>query len=388
MGAQVPEINSPSQSGTIRQPSRQILHPPPAWGWTAAAFFVGLLGALLAMAVIWLFGRTLALLALGLAIAAALSPFVNRMERRIPRLMAIILIYMLIFLVFIAIIWIIFPAIVEQGAELVALVPEIANLVQDWYEAWGSDLPLVETFFNQIVQFATTLMAVPLGLASAIVQIFLVFFVSLYTLAEAPKMRRFVFSLFPPGRRERVMYVIDEMAGAMGGFVRGTVIIAILVGLLTFIGLTLIGVRFSLVLGLIAGVLELLPYLGPILASVPMLLVALLDSPTQALVVLVFFVILQQVESNIFVPNIMHSQTEISPLLAMLAIVAGGSLGGLLGALVAIPLAAAFQVFVVLVIAPFIRRQTGAEQHVQPVKKREVEVSEDKSDESKPREGS
>jgi predicted PurR-regulated permease PerM len=91
-----------------------------------------------------------------------------------------------------------------------------------------------------------------------------------------------------------------------------------------------------------------------------MLLVALLESPTQALIVLVFFIVLQQLESNVFVPNIMHSQTEISPLLAMLAIVAGGTLGGLLGALVAIPLAAALQVFVSLVVAPLIRRQSGA----------------------------
>jgi predicted PurR-regulated permease PerM len=359
----LPEPRPTPQPDYVRQPSRQVLHPPAAWGWTAAAFFVGLLGAFLVIAVVWLFGRTLALLALGVAIAAALSPLVARMEQRIPRIFAIILIYLLILIVFLGIIWVVFPAFLDQGSDLVALVPDIAALVQDWYEAWGSDLPLVETFFNQISQFATTLLAVPLGLASALIQIFLVLFISLYTLAEAPKMRRFIFSLFPPGRREKVINILDEMAGAMGGFVRGTVIVAILVGFLTFIGLSLIGVRFSLVLGLIAGVLELLPYLGPILASIPMLLVALLESPTQALIVLIFFVILQQIESNILVPNIMHSQTEISPLLAMLAIVAGGSLGGLLGALVAIPLAAAFQVFTHLVIGPLIRRQTGADQY-------------------------
>lgn len=373
------EQQSEFELGKIRQPARQVMHPPPAWGWTAAAFFVGLLGALLTILVIWLFARPLALLTLGVAIAAALAPLVNKMEQRIPRVLAIIIVYLLILLAFVAIIWIIFPAFLDQGSELVSMLPEIIQEVQDLYESWGSDLPLIETFFTQISQFATTIIMVPLGLATAVVQIFLVLFVSLYTLVEAPKLRRFTASLFPAGRRERVLYVLDEMAGAMGGFIRGTVIIAIVVGLFTFIGLTLIGVRFSLVLGLIAGVLELLPYLGPVLASIPMLLVALLESPTQALIVLVFFVILQQVESNILVPNIMHSQTEISPLLAMLAIVAGGSLGGLLGALVAIPVASALQVFTKLVLAPLIRKQTGADRQDPPVESGAEEVDDSSS---------
>jgi predicted PurR-regulated permease PerM len=339
---------------------RRIIQPPPSWGWTAAAVFVGLVGAVLFLAVLWLFGRPLALLALAIAIASALAPVVSRLERRMPRILAIILVYLLIFLFFGLLIWVVFPALVEQGEELVLIAPQIIDVIQNMYQRWGGDIPIFETLFNQLGQFTSTLLAVPLGLASAALEIFLIFFISLYTLVEAPKLRRFVLTLFPPGRRERVDNVLEEMAGAMGGFVRGTVIVAILVGLLTFLGLSIIGVRFSLVLGIIAGVLELLPYIGPIIASIPMLLVALLESPTQALIVLVFFIILQQLESNVFVPNIMHTQTEISPLLAMLAIVAGGSLGGLLGALVAIPVAAALQVFVGMVVAPLIRRQTGA----------------------------
>jgi predicted PurR-regulated permease PerM len=348
------------ESGTARPDFRRGKRPPPGWGWTAGAFFMGLLGALTVLLILWLFGRTLALFVLGLAIAAALAPVVTRLEHRMRRIFAILLVYLIIFLLFVLMSLLIIPAIIEQGAEFVALIPDIIDLLQEVYDAWGAEFPLVETFFNQVLQFTATLAAVPLGLASAIVQILLVFFISIYALVEAPKMRSFIESLFPPGRREKVVFVLEEMANAMGGFIRGTVMVAILVGLITFIGLSIIGVRFSLVLGLIAGIFELLPYLGPVLASIPMLLVALLESPTQALIVLIFFVILQQLESNVFVPNIMHSQTEISPLLAMFAIVAGGTLGGLLGALVAIPLAAAVQVFVVLVIAPLVRRQTGA----------------------------
>jgi predicted PurR-regulated permease PerM len=363
------------RTGAAQQPS--------GWGWTAVAVFVGLVLATLLVAVLALFGRTLALFVLGLAIAAALSPIVSRLERRIPRTVAIVFLYLLILLAFALIVWTIFPAFVEQGEELVHMVPEIADFIQGFYEQWGGDVPIFETLFAQMGQVLSTLVAVPLGLASAFVQIFLVLFISLYSLIELPKLRRFIGSLFPPGRRERVDGVMMEMANAMGGYVRGSVIVAILVGIITYLGLTIIGVRFSLVLGLIAGVFELLPYIGPIIAVVPMLLVALLESPTQALIVLVFFVVLQQLESNVFVPNIMHTQTEISPLLAVLAIVAGGTIGGLLGALVAIPLAAALQVFVARAIAPLVRSQTGADKvENTQVKEEKFEAVEESSSES------
>jgi predicted PurR-regulated permease PerM len=133
------------------------------------------------------------------------------------------------------------------------------------------------------------------------------------------------------------------------------------VGVITYIGLSIIGVQYALVLSLFAGIMEFAPVIGPIIAAIPMLAIALLASPTQFLIVLIFVIILQQVESALLTPNIMKSQTEASPLLVILALVAGHSVGGLLGALVAIPLAASLRVLVTRVIAPGIRRWSGAQ---------------------------
>jgi predicted PurR-regulated permease PerM len=341
-------------------PEYTLYHTPPTWGWTAGAVFVALVFAVITLATLWLFGRIISLFILGIAIAAALAPLVRRAEKHIPRSLAVVLVFFFILVIFGGIISITLPAMIQQGEEIAQLLPQFIDLVEDWYERWGADLPLVEIFFEQIVQLATALVGVPLGLLSAVVEIVLVLFSALYLLLESPRLRRFTLSLFPPERQQKVDDVTEEMFQAMGGFVRGAVITAILVGIFTYFGLLIIGVRFPLVLALIAAVFELLPYIGPFLAAIPMLVVALMDSPTQALLVLVFFVILQQLESYVLVPNIMKSQTEISPLMALLAIVAGGSLGGLLGALVAIPLTSSLLVLVKRVVAPEIRKRTGA----------------------------
>jgi predicted PurR-regulated permease PerM len=335
------------------------------WGGISVAVTVAIVAAVLILAALWLFARTLALLALGVAIAAALAPLVGRMERRMPRTLAVLLVYLGILVIFLIIGSVIFPPIFNQAQDIAMRAPELISEIERLYEQYApmGEIPVVERLLEQLGQVLTSLVAVPLGLASGLVELVLVLFVSLYTLIEAPRMRRFALSLFPEERRPRVDQVLNSMSQAMGGFIRGAVITAIIVGVVTSIGLSIIGVPFPLVLGMIAGVLELLPYVGPIIAAVPMLIVALLQSPTQALIVLIFFVILQQFESNVLVPNIMKTQTEISPLLSIIAIVAGASLGGILGALVAIPIAAALRVFVREVAAPMVRRQTGAPQH-------------------------
>jgi predicted PurR-regulated permease PerM len=342
--------------------TRSVSSRPLSWGWTAAAGVVAIIAAVIFLAVLWLLGRTLALLALGFTIAAALAPLVGWLERHMPRTLAVVLVYLAIFGIFVLIGGIIFPPIFAQAQELAMGAPELIAQAEQLYEEYAplGEVPIIQQLVEQLGQISGRLVAVPLGLASGLFDLVLILFVSLYTLVEAPRMRRFALSLFPEERRDRVDHVLNSMAQAMGGFIRGAVITAIIIGTVTSIALSIIGIPFPLVLGMIAGVLELLPYVGPIIASIPMLILALLQSPTQALIVLVFFIILQQIESNILVPNIMKTQTEISPLMSIAAIVAGVSLGGLLGALVAIPIAAALRVFVREVAAPMVRRQTGA----------------------------
>jgi predicted PurR-regulated permease PerM len=150
------------------------------------------------------------------------------------------------------------------------------------------------------------------------------------------------------------------MVWEMGGYLRGAFLDGVIVGLTTYVGLLVIGVDFPLILGLIAGLLEIVPAVGPIMAAVPILLVSLLQSPTTALISLIFMLAVHQFEGNIVFPNVMRSQTSISPLLVLVGLLSGFAAGGTLGALTAIPLVAVGRVFLLQVIAPAIRRETGA----------------------------
>ena len=151
------------------------------------------------------------------------------------------------------------------------------------------------------------------------------------------------------------------MAKEMGGYFRGALINGLIIGILTSLGMFVIGVNYALVLGLIAGTLEFIPVIGPIIGAVPMVLIALLQSPAKALIALVFAIALHQLESGILVPNIMRTQTSISPLLVLLALTAGLSIGGVFGALVAIPLTAALRVLIIELVFPAIRHRTGVQ---------------------------
>ncbi len=146
----------------------------------------------------------------------------------------------------------------------------------------------------------------------------------------------------------------------MGGFVRGVVIDAAIIGALVYVGLSVIGVEYTLVLALIAGLGEVVPIVGPIVGSIPAILVALLDSPTQALIVAGFFFAVQQIESNIVTPFVMRSQTDIPPILTLFAVAVGGAIGGIFWVLIAIPAMGALRVLVLRVLAPAEREWVDA----------------------------
>jgi len=314
------------------------------------------------LALVWVLARPLALLTLGISIAAALAPMVAWLARRVPRLLAIVLVYLVVLLLLVGIGWIIIPQLVNQAREISFRAPALIREMQDLF-AQGDRIfgvSLMDTLLPQVGQFSALLISMPVRIISSLFDILLVLFISVYLLIEAPTIRRFLLSLFPAGYQKRVDGLVMDISQAMGGYVRGTVLTSIAVGFLTYLGLLVIGVDFPLVFGLLAGLLEVIPYLGPLIAAVPILIVALLESPVQGLVALIFLFVLQQFESLVLRPNIMHTQTAVSPLLVILAIIAGSTLGGLLGVIVAIPLAAGLRVVVKEVIAPAVRRYTTA----------------------------
>lgn len=337
-----------------------------SWWWWMWALAVALIVGLGALEMLRVLIRPLAVIFVGMTLAATLAPIVSWLERWIPRTLAVILVYLALVLVLAGILWILVPPLVGQVQALVDRLPELLTRGEQLMERWqrmaggaleGSLGGVLTGALGPLGSVATT---VPGAIAGALTGVALAVFVSIYWLILSPRIGAFVRSLFPSPQARRVEGVLGDMADAMGGYLRGSAIDSAAVGLVTYVGMLIIGVDYPIVLAVLAGVLEFIPMLGPIIAAVVVTIVALLQSLTQGLLALAYMVALQQVENHLLVPNIMRTQTSMSPLLTVLALFVGGAVGGFLGALLAIPLAAALRVFVLQVVAPAVRRQTGA----------------------------
>lgn len=329
----------------------------------AAGIAAGILLAVAAVAFIYLLARPLALLILAIAIASAIAPLVSAMAPKIPRGLAAVLVFLVGIALLVGAFWIMIPPLVGQAAEIGNQAPDLIDRAQQMFDWERLSFLSLDSILPQLGALSSMIISLPLSLASSLLEILVVLFISLYLVIEAPNLERFVLSLVPHEREESLRNLLFNMSAAMGGYIRGLLVTSSLIGLLTYLGLLVIGVDFPLVLGLLAGLFEIIPFLGPILAAIPIVAIALLESPTTAVIALVFIIILQQVENYLIVPNVMRSQTKVSPLLIILAIIGGNRLGGLLGVLIAIPIVAALRVFVRQVIAPAVRRQTGAPEH-------------------------
>ena len=306
--------------------------------------------------------RPLALLVIAIAIAEALEAPVRSLQRWMTRRHAIALVYIIVVSLLGAAGLVVVPALVDQAREVIARAPMLASTAQDWLDRWGrmtgessAGLPA------QLLTRATTwLVALPLRVLSGITYTMLVLFLSAYWLLGATGLRRFILSLVPDSRRERFGETLHEAGQAMGGYVRGAAINAIIMGALAWIGLTLIGVDYAVVLGVLTMLGEPIPIVGPVLVAIPVVGVALLQSPTTALLALVLFTVLQQLEGQILTPVIMRRQTDVPQTLVLFAVVAGGLTGGVLGVLAAIPLVAALRVVALRAVVPAVRSWTGA----------------------------
>lgn len=333
-----------------------------SWWWWVSALAVALMVGLGALEMLGALLRPLGVLFLGMTLAATLAPIVAWLARRLPRALAVIVVYLALLLLLAAVIGVAIPAASSQVQQLSERLPDLIDQAQRLLATVpGLDSATIQNALTGMIgDIGSLAVSVPTAISASLVDAGLVIFLSLYWLILAPNINAFFFSLFSGEGRARVEAVLSDAAAAMGGYLRGATLNGLVVGIITYLGLLIIGLEYAAVLGLMAGVLELLPVVGPIIAAIIIVIVAALQSLPKAIFALIFVVVMQQLENHILVPNIMSTQTSVSPLLTILALFVGSSLGGFLGALVAIPLAAALRVIVVQVVAPAIRRQTGA----------------------------
>lgn len=288
-------------------------------------------------------------------------------DHGVPPILSILVIYLGFLASLVAIILILFPSVLASIRDLldsqttILLALEGALRRIEFSAATGAgislSLPTTEDLQRQLAQFQVsaqqhfdTYFLDGFALASESVILFVLAF---YWLTERDRIEAAGLRMLPLRHRERFVSIINEIESTLGAFVRGQTILCVTVGVLAFIALSLVGVRSAVVLAVFAGVAEAIPMIGPIIGALPAVLVALMESPEKAVLVAVAYLVIQQFEANILVPKVMERQVGLSPLVVLLALTSGNLLGGIGGALVAIPIAAALKILVQeLIVAP------------------------------------
>jgi predicted PurR-regulated permease PerM len=312
------------------------------------------------------FGEAIMVLILSVTIADALEP-PTRWFKRIAkkRVYAATLVYLILLVLLCGVGYFLVPTFTHQWSQLKEQAPEIFASVKKHVNRLPDSI--VSAAHTALMNSASSLSSLPMKTARALFDSVLIIFLSYYWLIAAPEINAFLRSLFPEHRKAQVDDVRAEMSHAMGGYVRGLAIDACLTGALAWAGLQLVGVPYAPVLGLITAVGELIPYIGPILSAIPAVLMGFLVSPGTALLALVVYTVILQIEAHVIAPNVIRSQTNLPQALIIIALFGGGVVGGLLGFLVAVPTAGAIKVLVDRVLRPWLRNRYREVQAVKAV---------------------
>lgn len=278
----------------------------------------------------------------------ALNPIVERLTKlRVPRVLAILLSYiMLIALVALTLTGIV-PPLVEQTTSLVDRLPSLFDDFGAWLESLGISGVSGEMISAQVSQLGTipvNLVRLSVSLFSNILAVFTVLIIAFYLLLERQRLDKYLVILFGQGGEERAKKFIDQLETRLGGWVRGEVTLMFIIGIITYIGLLLLGVPFALPLAILAGIFEIIPGIGPILSAIPAVLVALTVSPVIGLATVALYFLVQQLENGLIAPKVLQRATGVNPLVTMVALAVGLKLGGALGAILAVPLVIVFHV--------------------------------------------
>ena len=276
----------------------------------------------------------LLLLFISLILVGALNPIVNRLEKcHFPRWLAIILIYLLLLGIFIIGIAGLIPTLIDQTSRL-------AQIVINWLDEvsyLGFSSGDLKNQIQELSGLPAQIFKLAVSIFSNILSLFAILLVTFYLILEHKNLDRYLFFLFGPEGKKKSKKLINRLERKLGGWVRAELLLMTIIGLLSYLGFRLLNLRFALSLALLAGVLEIVPNIGPILAAVPAVLIGFLGSPLTALLVTAWAFLIQQLENNLIVPRVMQKSAGVNPLITILTLAIGFKLAGVMGAILAIP---------------------------------------------------
>lgn len=280
------------------------------------------------------------LLFLGFIIMVALNPAVTFLERRIkvPRVLGSFLVYLLMISVMIVVIAFIIPPLSSQLYQLFKSIN--IPVVQNELNNFDFTVSELGSLYDRVSGSVGMVFSIIASTFSGIFTFFTLLVISFYLMLDRPLLhQKLQWFTREKDHIDTFKQFLDSLEFQLGGWVRGQFILMLVIGVVTYIGLTLLNVPYALPLALLAALLEIVPNLGPTLAAVPGIILAYLYlGPVMAGVTAIFYIVVQQLENNIIVPKIMKDSVDVNPLVAIVTILIGLKISGVVGALLAVPM--------------------------------------------------
>ena len=339
-------------------PGRPLSKNPFMFGLTAA---LGVLTAWgLAQALVS--GRSVIVLTLvAMFLAVGLNPIVEALQRRrMPRRAAISIVFVAVIAFFVLFGFAIVPPVAEEMTEFVQAVPGYVNelLSNETIKQLDADYQILAKLRDYVTSgdLGATIAGGIVGAGAVVLDGiftgFTLLVLILYFLGSLPAIKEYLLGLVPASRRPRTRAMTDEILTGIGGYVAGNVLISVIAGVLTWLFLAIAGAEYALALALVVAVTDLIPLVGATIGAVFVTGVVLLQSIPLGIASAIFFIVYQQVENYVIYPRVMKRSVDVAPAVTVIAALFGGSLMGIVGALIAIPVAAAVALIIREVVLP------------------------------------
>jgi predicted PurR-regulated permease PerM len=311
-------------------------------------------------------------LLLALAVVYLLNPLVSALERRgVPRVAGAGIVYVLFLCIMALVVSLLAPVVTRQIETVIDHFPDYladgqarlrelaarfgqepdfrldAEQVRQWLSAGENR--------QAVTGYLTGIRSVTSSLLSGLIIFVLGPVMAFYLLVDLPRLNRGAMALVPPGRREEIKGLMDRIGQAVGGFFRGQLLVALFVGVASSIGLWAIGLPFWLLVGMVAGVFNLVPLVGPFIGGGLAVIIALIDGqPLTALWAALVLLAVQQIDNHLISPNVMGRTVQLHPVVVMLALLVGASFAGLFGMLVIVPLVAVAKIIFLFIWSKYV----------------------------------
>ena len=306
---------------------------------------------------VYLIKNVIIIFLFALIIASAIAPIVNFLEKlKIPRVIGTLLVYIFTIAILALIVYLIIPGITRDVKSLASTLPQYIEKISDKFNTlkgvsskYQGIIGRIQDSLGELGNYlkgkSGNLLLTAFGIFGGVFSFILILIISFYISVLKKGVQRILTAIIPIHYRDHILDLWERAQKKFGRWMQGQVVLGLIVGVLAYIGLSFLNIKFALLLAVLAGLLEIFPYIGPVLAGIPAVLIGFLQAPILGLWVIILYVVIQQLENYLITPLVIGRVVGLNPVVVIMALLIGGQLGGILGMILAVPLAAVFAEF-------------------------------------------